>query len=227
MPTQSDSGGIMSHFRPSRIILVAMILACSSSQGGERTVRTFHPADIIAWERHAFTGETRYELTEVDGQPAVLALCTDRSASGLFLREAIDLERTPVIEWTWRVKRTFENIDEQTRAGDDYPARLYAVDEHRLMPWRTRAINYVWASRMPRGAQWKNAYQARAIMVAMRSGADPDTGWVTERRNLRDDFREIHGRDLKVLDALAIMTDCDDTGQQAEAWYGEIRLLSE
>lgn len=227
MPTQSDSIGIMSLFRPSRILPVAMILACSSSLGGERAARTFNPADIITWERHAFTGETRYELTEVDGQPAVLASCTDGSASGLFLRGEIDLVRTPVIEWEWRVKRTFVNINEQTRAGDDYPARLYAVDEHRLMPWRTRAISYVWASGMARGAQWKNAYQARAVMVAMRSGADADTGWVTERRNLRDDFRDIHGRDLEVLDALAIMTDCDDTGQQVEAWYGEIRLLSE
>ena len=123
MPTQSDSIGIMSLFRPSRILPVAMILACSSSLGGERMARTFHPADIITWERHAFTGETRYELTEVDGQPAVLASCTDGSASGLFLRGEIDLVRTPVIEWEWRVKRTFVNINEQTRAGDDYPAR--------------------------------------------------------------------------------------------------------
>ncbi|MCC5869799.1 MAG: DUF3047 domain-containing protein [Gammaproteobacteria bacterium] len=189
--------------------------------------RVFTPADIIQWEAHSFTGETRYELTEIDGRQAVHALCTDGSASGLFYEHDIDLEDTPIIEWDWRVDSTFTGIDEQTRAGDDYAARLYAVDRHSVMRWRTRAINYVWASEMERGTQWDNAYQSRATMVAMRSGADADEGWVTERRDLREDFREIHGRDLTVLNALAIMTDCDDTGQAAEAWYGEIRLLSD
>lgn len=189
-------------------------------------VRVFEPADIMQWERHSFTGETEYRLSEIDGRPAVHARCTDGSASGLFLRQDIDLERTPIIEWEWRVERTFEGIDERTRAGDDYPARLYAVDQHSLRVWRTRAINYVWASQETQGAQWPNAYQSRAAMVAMRSGVESEARWVTERRDLRRDFRDIHDRDLSVLNALAIMTDCDDTGQHAEAWYGEIRLLA-
>lgn len=224
---ESDSIGTMNSCRLPSALFAAMLLASGSSLSDGSAVHTFHPADIIQWERHVFTAETRYELTEVDGIPSVHASCTDGSASGLFLRDEINLEQTPVIEWQWRVERTFDDTDEQTRAGDDYPARLYAVDENRFMPWRTRAISYVWASAMPRGAHWENAYQSRAVMIAMRSDTDPDTGWVTERRNLRQDFRQIHGRDLKVLDALAIMTDCDDTGQQAEAWYGQIRLLPE
>jgi hypothetical protein len=215
-----------------RPILLTCILAFTSFTlllplHGNADVRVFTPADIIKWETHSFTGETRYQLIEIDGHPAVHALCTEASASGLFYEQDIDLEKTPIIEWQWRVERTFTDINEQTRDGDDYPARLYAVDRHNVMRWRTRAINYVWASEMDRGAQWDNAYQSRAAMLAMRSGADADTGWVTERRDLREDFRSIHGRDLTVLNALAIMTDCDDTGQSIEAWYGEIRLLPE
>lgn len=209
-----------------RLTVLFAVSALPLSPAAAEGARVFTPADINQWEAHSFTGETRYELTEIDGRQAVHALCTDGSASGLFYEHNIDLEETPIIEWQWRVVSTFTGIDEQTRAGDDYPARLYAVDRHNVMRWRTRAINYVWASVMARGAQWDNAYQSRAAMVAMRSGADAD-GWVTERRDLREDFREIHGRDLTVLNALAIMTDCDDTGQAAEAWYGEIRLLPE
>lgn len=213
--------------RPTLLTGLVAILTVTLPIAGNADTRIFTPTDIIEWEQHSFTGETRYRITEVDGRPAVHAVCDEASASGLFLEQDIDLEQTPIIEWEWRVERSFAYIDEQTRDGDDYPARLYAVDRHNVLRWRTRAINYVWASEMPEGAQWENAYQSRAVMVAMRSGADEDTGWVTERRDLREDFRNIHGRDLTVLNALAIMTDCDDTGQSIEAWYGEIRLLPE
>ncbi len=213
--------------RPTLLAGLVAMVSVSVPLYGSAAARIFTPADIMEWEAYSFTGETRYQLTEMDGRPAVHAVCDEASASGLFFEQDIDLSQTPIIEWEWRVERTFSDIDEQTRAGDDYPARLYAVDRHNIMRWRTRAINYVWASEMDEGAQWDNAYQSRAAMLAMRSGAEQDTGWVTERRDLREDFRNIHGRDLTVLNALAIMTDCDDTGQSIEAWYGEIRLLPE
>lgn len=188
----------------------------------------YTPEDIIEWERHSFSGETRYELVEVDGRQAVHARCTEASASGLFLQEDVDLEATPVVEWRWRVDETFSGIDETTKAGDDYPARIYAVDEHSILRWRTRALNYVWSSEMERGADWPNAYASQAHMIAVRSGAPDEKGeWHTERRNLREDFRRYHDRDLERINAFAIMTDCDDVGEPAEAWYGEIRLLPE
>ena len=190
--------------------------------------RVFTPADIIEWERHSFTGETGYSLIEVDGRQAVHAVCTEDSASGLFFREDIDLEETPVIEWTWRVDETFDDIDETVRAGDDYPARVYVVDERRIARWRTRALNYVWSSAREQGSDWPNAYASQARMIAVQSGPPGEAGtWKTERRNIREDFRRYHDRDPGSVNALAIMTDCDDTGQRAEAWYGEIRLLSE
>ncbi len=188
--------------------------------------RVFTPEDIIEWERHSFEGETRYELVEVDGRSAVHAICEGGTASGLFLQDDVDLEATPIVEWEWRVDETFSGIDETTRAGDDYPARIYAVDEYTIRIWSTRALNYVWASEQAQGADWPNAYQRRAHMIAMQSGPPAETGtWVTERRNLREDFQRFHDRDLERINAFAIMTDCDDVGEPIEAWYGDIRLL--
>ncbi|MDX1587873.1 MAG: DUF3047 domain-containing protein [Oleiphilaceae bacterium] len=191
----------------------------------------FTAEDIAGWESHSFEGETRYDLVEVDGREAVHARCRDASASGLFYREEIDLGKTPILEWTWRVEETFRDIHETRKSGDDYPARVYAVDEHSLAKWRTRALNYVWASEMPRGSHWENAYQSRAIMVAVQSGSAGDSEgngqWRTQRRDLREDFRQYHDKDTDRINGLAIMTDCDDTDAPAEAWYGEIRLKAE
>ena len=180
--------------------------------------------DVAGWERERFKGETTYEI---DGE-GLKARC-DNSASGLFLRKTIDLRATPIVEWSWRVEHVDDGaVDEKTKGGDDFPARLYVVKDGGVAVWRTRAINYVWASAMPVGADWPNPFASQAHMVVMRSGSPSAPGqWVTERRNIRDDFKRFHGRDIETIDAVAIMSDCDNRGGTAEAWYGPVRFLAE
>ena len=50
---------------------------------------------------------------------------------------------------------------------------------------------------------------------------------VTERRNVRADFRELFGESVRYVDAVAIMTDTDNTGGTAVAYYGDITFSSE
>ncbi|OOG22795.1 hypothetical protein B1C78_14065 [Thioalkalivibrio denitrificans] len=212
------------HMTGPRIAVSALLLMTAGAQAGEGPV--FAPEDIADWENRAFVRETRYTLVEKDGRSAVQAECRS-SASGLFFEEPIDLSATPVMEWSWRIETTYGDIDETTRAGDDYPARVYVISDGGLTRWRTRALNYVWASAKPEGADWRNAYAAQNRMLAVRSG-DEDAGrWVTQRRNVVEDFRDLHDRDITRIDAVAIMTDCDDTRSEARAWYGEIRFLPE
>ena len=215
---------MMSATRRFRLPLFA--IACTLPVGAAADLE-FTPADIIEWEPHSFEGETRYELTEVDAREAVHASCTEETASGLFYEEEIDLSETPILEWEWRVDETFSGIDETAKEGDDYAARLYVVKEHTIARWRTRALNYVWASEMEVGADWPNAYASQAHMIAVRSGDDAGGGWRTERRNVVEDFERYHDRDLDEIDAVAIMTDCDDVGEDIEAWYGNIRFTAE
>ncbi len=187
----------------------------------------FGPPDIIGWEPHSFVGTTDYRLVETDGRLAVQATCTEGTASGLFYRRDIDLTRTPVVEWEWRVDETLTGIDETTRSGDDYPARLYLVDEAPVLRWRTRALNYVWSSKAERGQDWPNAFASQARMIAVATAEDAGGGWRTERRNVLEDFRRFHDREPARINAVAVMTDCDNTGQETRAWYGNIRFLPE
>lgn len=187
----------------------------------------FGPADIINWEPHSFIGSTDYQLIETDDRLAVRATCTDGSASGLFHRRDIDLTQTPIVEWEWRVDETLTGIDETTRSGDDYPARLYLVDEAPVLRWRTRALNYVWSSTADLGQDWPNAFASQARMIAVATADAAGNGWRTERRNVLEDFRRFHDREPDRIDAIAVMTDCDNTGQETRAWYGNIRFLPE
>jgi len=187
----------------------------------------FGPEDIIGWAPHSFVGTTDYQLVETDGRLAVRAACTEGTASGLFYRRDIDLTETPVVEWEWRVDATLSGIDETTRRGDDYPARLYLVDEAPVLRWRTRALNYVWSSTSERGQDWPNAFASQARMIAVATSEDAGSGWRTERRNVLEDFRRFHDREPTRINAIAVMTDCDNTGQETHAWYGNIRFLPE
>lgn len=188
------------------------------------------PDAIIDWQAHSFAGETAYTLMETSHGTAVRAVCENGTASGLIYTNGVDLSETPVIEWRWRVIDAVETGDPRRRSGDDYAARLYAVDENALLRWRTRAINYVSSTRARPGAQWPNAFAGQAQMVVVDSLDGSRTakdGWRVHRRNLREDFEQLHGRSVNRINALALMTDCDNTGNRAEALYGTIRLLPE
>ncbi len=209
--------------------IVVLAMGAVMAQAPTAEVR-LPPERIIDWQPHAFAGETDYALASTAEGTAVRAVCEDGTASGLVYPEAIDLDKTPIIEWRWRVLDPVATGDPRRQSGDDYAARLYAVDEHPILRWRTRAINYVTSTRAQPGEQWPNAFasQARMVVVDSLDGASTgNDGWRVHRRNLREDFARLHDRAIDRIDGLALMTDCDNTGDRAEALYGTLRLLPE
>lgn len=195
---------------------------------GQASAQTFTPAEMVDWEQEVFAGPVEYTLAMVDGQPAVQADCQPGGAVALYQPITIDLNKTPVLEWSWWVEHAHRGEhDETRRAGDDYAARIYAVRDGGLFAWRTRAVNYVWAANQPEDATWPNAFAKQAQMLAIRSGNEAAGQWLTERRHLADDFAALHGQTADRLDGIAIMTDCDNINQPIRAYYGLIKVISD
>jgi hypothetical protein len=173
------------------------------------------------WEVQSFSGLTRYTTVRLEGRPALEAN-SQAAASGLVRRIEVDLTRTPYLNWSWRVEEPLRGLEERSRSGDDYAARVYVIQSGGALFWRTRAVNYVWSGSQPSGTDWPNAFTDRARMVAVRSADAPLAAWQSERRNVRDDFRRLFGVDAERIHAVAIMTDTDNSGRAARAHYGEI-----
>ncbi len=204
--------------------LGAALLAIStvaSAADGDMLIGRFSAGDLKDWQTKSFQGETRYSLVEQGGQRALFA-DSRSAASGLYREIQVDLNRTPWLNWSWRVDRVLNDLDERTKAGDDYPARVYVVVSGGAAFWKTRSLVYVWSSKQPVGATWHNAFTSNARVMALRSGTKDAGGWISEKRDIRTDFRRLFGEDISQIDAVALMTDTDNSGQSATAWYGDI-----
>lgn len=184
-------------------------------------VGRFSDGDLQGWETQSFAGKTEYALVKNDGR-RVLQAVSRAAASGMYREITVDLNRTPYLNWSWKVGHVLDGVNERSQSGDDYPARLYVVISGRVLFWKTRSLNYVWSSNQPVGSTWPNAYTANVRMLAVESGGAKAGQWVIEKRDVRQDFKRLFGEDIDQIDALAIMTDTDNSGQAATAWYGDI-----
>lgn len=194
------------------------------------------------WEPIAFSkidNRTEYDLVARDST-VVLRARSDGGASGLVMRRRIDPNQYPVITWRWRVNRVLDDGNARTKDGDDYPARLYVAFDYDLglggrikktalralgyddIP--SRALNYVWASQAKAGAVFPNAYTDWVMMLPVQSGPERCGEWVVERRNIVADYRQAFGEDPPAITGIAVMTDTDNTGESATAYYGDIVL---
>ncbi len=189
-------------------------------------------------ERH-----TAYETVRSGGKVVIRAK-SDRAASGLIRRMEIDPARYPVIEWRWRAENVLKKGNVREKSGDDYPARIYitfkydsdkvgffgkakyeAIKLARGEYPPLAAINYVWGSNAPEGTMIPNPYTDKVMMFVVESGTARLGRWVTERRNVREDYRKAFGAEPPAISGVAVMTDTDNTGESATAYYGEIRFL--
>ena len=186
---------------------------------------------------------TQFRQRDWDGVAAVEAQANGSMA--LLARPVdVDLARTPVLCWRWRVDAPLVRADMATKAGDDYAARVYLsfTVPADTLGFGTRlalgaaralrgdqvpdaAVNYVWDNRYEVGTTRPNAYTDRARMHVLRSGAAQAGQWVVEARDVVADFTRAFGHAPLRLTGLALASDTDNTGETARAGFAEFRFV--
>jgi hypothetical protein len=209
-------------------MLIFLSVDVRAEVSGEKLmIGSFSSGSLDNWEAKEFKGQTSYKLVDLAGTK-VLKAESAGSASGLFNEQRIDLHKTPVMNWRWHIEnRLGNNINEQVKSGDDYAARVYVIASGGAAFWQTKAINYVWSSTSPVGNVWPNPYayagaNGKMMMIAVRSSTDQAGTWYSEKRNILTDLKHQFGEEIRYIDAVAIMTDTDDSHGKATAYYGDI-----
>jgi hypothetical protein len=207
----------------------------SAAEPGTLLPSGWKPLTFKKIERH-----TLYALVKDDGTVVVKAV-SEASASGLMREIKINPKEYPIVQWRWKVSNILRKGDVYRKDGDDYPARLYVTFEYdpgklsfserfkykaiRLFYGEyppLAAINYIWESHAPLGTMVPNPYTDRIMMIVVESGADKRNQWVSEERNVSEDYKRAFGEEPPMISGVAIMTDTDNTRESATAYYGDI-----
>lgn len=204
--------------------ILLVLFSLTITQAADLAVGKFSSGDLSGWHEETFRGKakTTYQLASDTGRMALKAHSRS-AASGLLKKTDLDPRKYPLLRWSWKVEHSLKREDVTKKSGDDFAARVYVVFPRTLF-WQTRAINYVWAARLPKNSAAPDPYTANAMIVAVESGQEKVGSWVAEERNIYDDYKRLFKEEPQLLGAVAIMTDTDDTGDEVTAWFGDIFL---
>ena len=171
-------------------------------------------------------GETKYSLgSNENGQ--FLRAEAKGTASGLGQKVKIDLNKTPFINITWKIEKDLKGIDEKTKKGHDFAARVFVVKKTGLTPLSNKAINYVFSSNNSVNEFWRSPYTKSSVDYVLSTTKDNINEWVTVKANVKEHFKKLHDLDVEELSGVAIMTDTDQTKIKAISYYQNIYFSSE
>ena len=151
-----------------------------------------------------------------------LKAVADNAASGLGKEVKIDLNITPFINITWKIEKDLQGINENSKKGHDFAARVFAVKKTGATPLSNRAINYVFSSNSAVGQSWPSPYTKKSIDNVLATTKDNLNVWVTVKANVKEDFKKFHDLDVNELDGLAIMADTDNSKMKSISYFQNI-----
>ena len=151
----------------------------------------------------------------------------DNSASGLGKEIQINLNETPFLNITWKVEKDLPGIDESTKKGHDYAARVFVVKKTGATPLSNRAMNYVFSSNNEIDAFHPSPFTKKSIDYILSTTKVNFNEWVTVKVNVKKHFKKFHNLDLDEINGLAIMSDTDNSKLKAISYYQNIYFSSE
>ena len=151
----------------------------------------------------------------------------ENAASGLGKEIKIDLTKTPFLNITWKVEKDLSGINENSKKGHDYAARVFVIKKTGVTPLSNRAMNYVYSSNNEIDSNQPSPYTKKSIDYVLSTTKENLKKWVTVKVNIKEHFKKFHNLDVNYIEGVAIMTDTDNSKKLAIAYYQNIYFSSE
>lgn len=185
----------------------------------------FSSKDALAgWKNKIFKGKTMYWIDQ-DGDESFLHSKSEKTASALYHLVSYDIKDSPILSWKWKpIKFPNKEGIADPKLRDDYAMRLYVIFASGFFT-NFRCVEYLWDSSLVEGTKQISPYSDKIMQLVVRSGSE-STDWVTEERNVLDDYINLFGQEpnLKIR-AIAIMSDSEGTQDSCEAHFKEIKII--
>tara|TARA_B100001175_G_scaffold150289_1_gene127353 strand:- start:506 stop:1195 length:690 start_codon:yes stop_codon:yes gene_type:complete len=169
--------------------------------------------------------KTEYTLGNNENGKFIRA-SANNSASGLGKEIKINLNKTPFLNITWKVEKDLRGIDEESKKGHDYAARVFVVKKTGATPLSNRAMNYVFSSNKDTNTYHSSPFTKKSIDYVLSTTKENFNEWVTVKVNVKNHFKKFHNLDLDEINGVAIMADTDNSKLNSVSYYQNIYFSS-
>ncbi len=207
-------------------ILILTLLVISSSKSENLKVFEFTNEEFDQLKKRKVKGETTWTLGSNESGNFIKAEA-EGVGSGLGKEVLINLNKTPIINITWKIEKDLSGINENSKKGHDFAARVFVVKKTGSTALSNRAVNYVFSSNNEIGKYWRSPYTKKSIDYVLSTTKQHLNEWVTVKANVKEHFKLLHDLDVNELNGVAIMTDTDNSKLKAISYYQNIYFSSQ
>jgi len=191
------------------------------------------------WKPFTFPKIKKHSVYTIEtaGGKHVLKAESSASASAIVYKDVFDVYDHPRVKWRWKVKNVYSKGDVRTKAGDDYPIRVYIMFEYD--PDKSGAmdrikysfakslygeypphssLSYIWSSKDDPDTFVVSPYTDKAVMVLLEKGPAKADTWVDEEIDIMADYQKAFKTKPPARARIAIMNDSDNTGESAVSY---------
>ena len=186
------------------------------------------PNSLKVWEEKIFKGKTEYTVVP-EGETGLLSARSKSASSGLYKKVKYTVTPELYLSWDWKASEFPKKTDPgklASRAQDDFAARIYLVFSGATF-FTSNVIEYIWDENLPAGTVASSPFSDRVKLFVIRSGepAKENGGWAREERNIYQDYTALfEAKPGRELEAIALMSDSDNTRSSSQAFFKTIEL---
>jgi len=196
------------------------------------------------WEPLHFEKIEKHSTYEI--KDSVLIAKSDDSASGIKFKKNYDINKYPILKFSWKINNVYEKGNALEKEGDDYPIRIYIMfkyDPEKASFWDAvkydiarsiygeypphSSLNYIWSSKVQKDKIITSPYTDKAKMVVVDSSTTYLNKYRTHTVNIVEDYIEAFGENPPSNVSIAIMTDSDNTHESSLSYIDYIEVKSE
>ncbi len=173
------------------------------------------------WSLKEFIGKAKIKVERI-GEFFAVRLHSERASFSLHKDIDVDVNQYPYLSWAWRVDALPPQGDVRKKDTDDQAAQVYVVFPRWPPMLRSQIIGYIWDSTAPPGTVLTSPSNRMAKIIVLRSGSDRLGQWVTETRNVLEDYRRLYGENPPKAGKVSLLINSQNTKSTAEAWFSAL-----
>jgi hypothetical protein len=204
------------------------------------------------WSHLSYLGKAKNDVSlEKDEKKTILRMKSLRSISALLARPEVSPRDYPILVWRWKVDRVVGMAVESRKDRNDCAARVRVIfGEKKTIPLEKNPmieklfdnfgitmpdvvepsgfkIDYIWGNNVRKGDVIDYPGSKNHKMMVIEQGPEKTGRWIWEKRNIREDFKELFGGEPPGLSGIAVLADTDQTNEGVEAYFSSIVLMKE